>query len=295
MVLTFKNKFNLKYGFDKNEPHTIEEISNLTKYDMGGLLTIYDKGRKAYFTNSKSVRPHIKTPEEWGMARVYASIYDGSKSNKVDKSHLTISKMKGRGMTNPLIKYIDIVKNNNVNLEQAKKIELIAMGDDTIRKYYPNAKILKVSELSKYNSIDELLPNNFDYVFLLYESSLNSGHWVILIKNNNMLEYFDSYAGKVDKALSWNSGAKNNMLGQGIPYMTNLLNNSNYKVIVNKYDFQNDKNYAIATCGRWCIFRLNTVIQDNLTLLNFVKLVKTLTNRFHITNDELVSDIINKT
>ena len=32
MVLTYKNKFNLKYGFDKNASHSIDEIAKLTGY-----------------------------------------------------------------------------------------------------------------------------------------------------------------------------------------------------------------------------------------------------------------------
>jgi hypothetical protein len=295
MVLTFKNKFNLKYGFDKDEPHTVEEISKLTNYDLEHLKMIVEKGKGAYFSNHQSVRPHIKSPEEWGMARLYASLYDGSKSNKIDKSHLIKKKLTGRGIQDTLTKYIDIVKNNSIDLKRARQIELIPMGDDTIRKYYPNAKILTVSQLSQFNTIDDLLPNIFDYVFLLYENEQNQGHWVLLTKKNNMLEYFDSYAGKIDEPIKWNTGKKNIMLGQGRPYLTNLIKNSNYNVVVNHYDFQNDKDYAIATCGRWDIFRLNTIIEDNMLLPNFIKLVKTLTNRFHITNDELVSDIINKT
>ena len=44
MVLTYKNKFNLKYGFDKNASHSIEEISELTGYNKEGLETIFNKG-----------------------------------------------------------------------------------------------------------------------------------------------------------------------------------------------------------------------------------------------------------
>jgi hypothetical protein len=87
-MLTYKQKFNKLYGFKLNTPHSLEEISKLTKLDINGLRTIYDKGRMAYFTASYAVRPHIKSPEEWGMARVYASINRDSKSSKIDKSHL---------------------------------------------------------------------------------------------------------------------------------------------------------------------------------------------------------------
>jgi len=34
------------------------------------------------------VRPNVKSPEQWAMARVYASIDPSSKAHKIDKSHL---------------------------------------------------------------------------------------------------------------------------------------------------------------------------------------------------------------
>ena len=88
MVLTYKNKFNIKYGFEKDESNSLEEISKLTNYDIDGLQTIYNKGYMAFFTSPNSVRPHIKGPNEWASSRVYASIFPNSKSAKIDKNHL---------------------------------------------------------------------------------------------------------------------------------------------------------------------------------------------------------------
>lgn len=87
MVLTYKNKFNKKYNFKADESHTLEEIAKLTKYKLDGLKIIFSKGQGAYFSNSASLRPHIKSPQEWGMARVYSSVM-GGKASKIDKLHL---------------------------------------------------------------------------------------------------------------------------------------------------------------------------------------------------------------
>ena len=86
--LTNKQKFNKKYGFNKNESHSLNEISKITKYKKKGLETIFNKGVGAYHTNPESVRPQVHSPEQWAMARVYASINPSSKASKVDKSHL---------------------------------------------------------------------------------------------------------------------------------------------------------------------------------------------------------------
>jgi hypothetical protein len=87
---SYKNKFNTSHDFPKDESHTLDEISKLTGYSKKGLQTIYNKGIGAYHTNPQSVRPRVKSPEQWAMARVYAAINPKSKANRVDKSHLFI-------------------------------------------------------------------------------------------------------------------------------------------------------------------------------------------------------------
>ncbi len=88
MVLTYKQQFNKKYGFKLNEPHSLEEIAKITGYKLSGIKTIFEKGKGAYKTNPQSVRPNVKSPEQWAYARVYASVNPKSKSYQIDKSHL---------------------------------------------------------------------------------------------------------------------------------------------------------------------------------------------------------------
>jgi len=87
MVETYKNKFNKKYGFPKDESHTLTEISKLTGYKISGLRTILSKGEGAYYSNPGSVRPQVKSSTQWGLARVYSAVM-GGKAAKVDESHL---------------------------------------------------------------------------------------------------------------------------------------------------------------------------------------------------------------
>ena len=88
MVLTYKQKFNKKYGFEKEKSHSISDISKITGYKIGGLKTIFAKGSGAYFSRPDSVRKTVKSPEEWSYARVYASVNPDSKAHKIDKIHL---------------------------------------------------------------------------------------------------------------------------------------------------------------------------------------------------------------
>ena len=60
-------------------------------------------------------------------------------------------------------------------------------------KIFPNCKIVKYAELDQYETIYDLLPYKMDFVFLLTESELNSGHWTLIIRDGTKFECFDSY------------------------------------------------------------------------------------------------------
>jgi hypothetical protein len=87
MVVTYKDKFNKKYGFPKSTPHSVAEIAKLTGYKKSGLETIVSKGRGAFFSSPQSVRPTVKSPDQWGKARLYSAVMKG-KAAKIDAAHL---------------------------------------------------------------------------------------------------------------------------------------------------------------------------------------------------------------
>ena len=58
---------------------------------------------------------------------------------------------------------------------------------------FKDAKIRKYADLDKYADIYQIMPQRIDYVFILTESDTNTGHWTLLIRNDNIFEYFDSY------------------------------------------------------------------------------------------------------
>ena len=87
--MTYKEKFNKKYGYPKETSHSIQDISKITGYKISGLKTIFEKGVGAYYSNPQSVRPSVKSPEQWGMARLYSAVM-GGKASKIDASHLKL-------------------------------------------------------------------------------------------------------------------------------------------------------------------------------------------------------------
>lgn len=74
MTLTHKQQFNKRHGFDKSEPHDLAELTKISKIKKAVLQEVFNRGIGAYKTNPSSVRKHIKSPEEWAQARVYAFI-----------------------------------------------------------------------------------------------------------------------------------------------------------------------------------------------------------------------------
>lgn len=87
MVLTYRNRFNKKYGFSKDTSHSLKDIAKISGYELKHLQMIYNKGIGAYKTNPQSVRPSVKSPEQWAFARVYSAIM-GGKASKIDALHL---------------------------------------------------------------------------------------------------------------------------------------------------------------------------------------------------------------
>ena len=86
MALTFKQRFNRKYGFPKDKAHSLKEIAKLTGYKLSNIQKIFQKGKGAFFSAGPS-RPNM-TPNSWAYGRVYASVSKGSKSAKIDKDLL---------------------------------------------------------------------------------------------------------------------------------------------------------------------------------------------------------------
>jgi len=85
---TFRQKFNLKHGKPLNASNSIAEIAKLSKISLRAARLIVKKGEGAYFSDRGSVRPFVKNPTRWGIARLYASVSPGSKSSKVDATEL---------------------------------------------------------------------------------------------------------------------------------------------------------------------------------------------------------------
>lgn len=95
-MATNKQRFNKKYGFKRDEGHTIEEIAKIANAPKKILEDVYLRGVGARRNNPASVRSTKDgkkrggtslagkmSAEQWGMARIYGFVMDNPK--QVDK------------------------------------------------------------------------------------------------------------------------------------------------------------------------------------------------------------------
>jgi hypothetical protein len=191
-----------------------------------------------------------------------------------------------------------IIKLNNANEDINKIKERMAtnIGDDDLKRYFGesiNDHIIKYSDLVKYKNIEELLPSHRSYKIILIEDKINSGHWVLLIRFNNEIEFFNSYGLKPSSELDFIGHIQNWFLGQDIKHLNILLNKARnkFKIIYNKKRFQKLKN-GINTCGRWVILRLIMLLFFNMNLYDFNKFIDKLKQQYNYPTDVIVSMLI---
>ena len=157
------------------------------------------------------------------------------------------------------------------------------LGDDT--------KIIKYSELSHLNDLDELLPKDKDYCVVLYEERLDLGHWTALSKYDGVFEHFDPYGVKPDNQLKWLSMRQRHSLNQATPYLSNLLKKEDY--IYNNVHYQ-DPDSFVNTCCSHVAHRLYRLTYQDMTLEEYYRHMKTIKDRFNVGYDIIVAEFINK-
>ncbi len=141
----------------------------------------------------------------------------------------------------------------------------ISLSDADIRRFMGGqCNIVVYGQIKGYNSIEQLL-DPYGVCFILYEWKPHYGHWCVLIKSGNLLEFFDPYGGPVDTQLHHVPPSFKVESGQDRPYLGELMMNYDGPMSYNEFQFQSlDK--AVKDCGRWCLVRAD--LRD-LTLAQF--------------------------
>jgi len=101
MVQTNKNRFNKKYKQPLNQPNSKADMVRLTGIPKRILDAVYYRGIGAFKTNRSSVRPSVKSKEQWATGRLYSFLMKQPGTwGKADKDLADkVKKMKIKGYT----------------------------------------------------------------------------------------------------------------------------------------------------------------------------------------------------
>lgn len=136
-------------------------------------------------------------------------------------------------------------------------------------------KIISYSELQDFQFIEQLLPNQYDYIIILIEQTKNIGHWIGILRYidsndlKNTIEIFDSYGKPLIGTLDKIKGIIK--IEQSRQYITDLIDDAilkNYKIVQNRIQFQKYGD-NINTCGRYVIARIVSVMKLKMNLKEF--------------------------
>lgn len=169
------------------------------------------------------------------------------------------------------------------------------MDDGDIRAYFPKARVMRYSELADYDDIEELLPSDKSHVFLLYQHRPNDGHFVCLMRYGDTIEFFCSYGSKIDGPLYWTALKDRQALGEGKPYLSLLLRKAGkrFKAVHNPVAFQSKKQ-GVATCGAYCVMRINQLVNHNQDLHEFIDWMEEIKKETKLSYDEIAANYVNK-
>ena len=155
-----------------------------------------------------------------------------------------------------------------------------SLSTSDIQKLIPNATILSYDQLEgiDFASVCPLV--------ILYLHDNHYGHWTLITRRKNTIEFFDSYGYKPDRQFEYVKNHKLNF--KSFPYVCDGLikcAEQGYKVEFNQYQFQKDG----ATCGRWVILRAS--LQD-MDIDTFYKKIESARASARLSLDDLVCHLI---
>lgn len=148
------------------------------------------------------------------------------------------------------------------------KYKDIPLSDADVRRLVGDkANVITYSQLRGYNTIDQVL-GPYKCCFLLYEWRKGYGHWTLLTRHKNLIEFFNPYGGKPDDELDNVNPELREELGEDHPYLCDLLRKCNYDLSYNEFQFQK-LDQGVKSCGRWTVIR---ALLKDMDLYDFQKL-----------------------
>jgi hypothetical protein len=152
-----------------------------------------------------------------------------------------------------------------------EEVKEYALSNDDINKILdPDTKVFAYPEFAHMRHITDAFDELGRCVFLFLTKSASMGHWLCMFLRDGHIEYFDSYGEKPEAQREWVSEEQLESLGEGEPYLWDLLKASGIPVYYSTHPYQKDKD-DINTCGRWCVARLVCKDMNNHQFFNLVR------------------------
>lgn len=141
-------------------------------------------------------------------------------------------------------------------MSRLQQLEGYALTDRDIEDAIHTKVYLYYPDLYQVRNLDDLFDSKGRAVILYLTRSPSEGHWTCLIKKGKTIEYFDPYGGYLpDTERSWIPKSTLRSLHEDKPRLSQLIQQSGYKLIYNPYGYQSEGR-GISTCGRHCVARL---------------------------------------
>lgn len=148
--------------------------------------------------------------------------------------------------------------------------------------------IVPYRHLARIRTIHDLFGNRA-FVVILFEVERNRGHWTLLIRRPQSIEFFDSYGFVPDDELHLIPAHYRIQNYQQYPHLLQILYQSGMPIEYSPYHFQSFGE-GVNTCGRWCILRW---ILAGYDIDDFAAIVFRLASQTHLPLDDLVTQITN--
>lgn len=138
-------------------------------------------------------------------------------------------------------------------------------------------------DLHKYNTIEELLPQDNSFKIILLNDKPYSGHWIALTRNKDKYNYFNSYGISFNQDLYLIPSTIRKILGNYDNYLNDLLKDKN--VVYNKLKMQNDKSEI---CGRYVALFIIMNTRMGYSMREFIDYLKEQKKINNVSYDELI-------
>lgn len=159
------------------------------------------------------------------------------------------------------------------------------------------ANIILYSALDDISDIEEYLSHDKAYRIILIEYEQNSGHWVLIMRYKDTLEYFNSFGLLPSKNDFVNNDILNDALNQEELFLNELfnkeINENDFKNLVYNQQVFQSKDSNTMTCGRHCMNRLLCMIHKDMNLEDYISYMKEQKAKTGLSYDELVCYAIN--